>query len=74
MTEIDFKRIAPDESRVYFDGDLVGEVYGLDDPCRPGARYYVIHLIEDPRGPLRVHDRARIREVARARVASHPLW
>ena len=32
------------------------------------------HLDEDPRGPVRVHDRSRIREVAEQRIRSHPLW
>ena len=26
MTEIDFKRITPEESRIYCGGDIVGEV------------------------------------------------
>ena len=29
--------------------------------CCAGARYFVVHLEEDPRGPCRVHDRSRIR-------------
>ena len=74
MTGITFKRIAPDESRIYQDGDHVGDVYALDDPLHAGARYFVVHLDEDPRGPCRVHDRNRIRAVAESRVRSHPLW
>ena len=74
MTGIAFKRIAPDESRIYLDGDHVGDVYALDDPMREGARYFVVHLSEDPRGPCRVHDRDCIRAVAESRVCSHPLW
>ena len=74
MTGITFRRIAPDESRIYLDGDHVGDVYALDDPLCAGARYFVVHLDEDPRGPIRVHDRDRIRAVAESRVCSHPLW
>ena len=75
MTGITFKRIAPDESRIYdAAGDHVGDVCALDDPLRAGARYFVVHLEEDPRGPTRVHDRDRIRAVAKSRVCSHPLW
>ncbi len=74
MSAIAFRRIAPDVARVYCDGDHVGDVCARDDPLREGARYYVIHLDEDPRGPCRVHDRDRIREVARQRILSHPLW
>ncbi len=70
---IAFRRIAPDESRIYQDGDHVGDVYALDDPLRVGARYFVVHLDEDPRGPCRVQDRSRIREVTERLVGSHPL-
>ena len=74
MSAIAFRRIAPDESRIYQGGDPVGDVYALDDPLREGARYFVVHLDEDPRGPCRVHDRNRIREVTERLVLSHPLW
>ena len=74
MSAIAFRRIAPDESRIYRDGDHVGDVYGLDDPLRRGARYFLVHLDEDPRGPVRVHDRHRIRSVTESLVLSHPLW
>ena len=75
MTGITFKRIAPDESRIYDGaGDHVGDVYALDDPLCAGARYFVVHLEEDPRGPIRVHDRDRIREETTRLVATHPLW
>ena len=70
MSAVAFRRIAPDESRVY----SIGDVYALDDPMRKGARYFVVHLDEDPRGPSRVHDRKRIREVTEQLVLSHPLW
>ena len=75
MTGITFKRIAPDESRIHDGaGDHVGDVYALDDPLRAGARYFVVHLSEDYRGPVRIHDRDRIREGTENRVRSHPLW
>ena len=75
MTGITFRRIAPDECRICAaDGEHLGDVYGLDDPLCEGARYFVIHLDEDPRGPARVHDRSRVREVATRLVLTHPLW
>ena len=74
MSAIAFRRVAPHESRVYLNGDPVGDVLALDDPLRDGARYFVVHLDEDPRGPCRVHDRNRIREVTERLVFSHPLW
>ena len=74
MSGVSFRRVAPDESRIYQDGDHVGDVYALDDLLRAGGRYFVVHLTEDPRGPCRVHDCSRIREVTEGLVLSHPLW
>ena len=73
MSGVTFRRIAPDESRIYRQGEHVGDVYALDDLLRAGVRYFEIHLQEDPRGPVRVHDRNRIREVTERLVSSHPL-
>ena len=76
MTGITFKRIAPDESRIYDGaGDHVGDVYALDDPLCAGARYFVVHLDPKTRAGLAASTTAdRIREVTESRVASHPLW
>ena len=74
MSHITFRRIAPDEARILADGEHVGDLYRRDDILDRGAVFYVVHLDEDPRGPVRVHERARIREVAEHRVRSHPLW
>ena len=75
MTGITFKRIAPDESRIYdAAADHVGDVYALDDPLCAGARFFVVHLDEDPRGPCRIDDRDRIRAMAESLLRSHPLW
>ncbi len=60
--------------RIVLDGDHVGDVCALDDPLRKGARYFVVHLDQDPRGPCRVHNRNRIRKVTERLVFSHPFW
>ena len=75
MDEVTFKRITPRESRIYdADGDHVGDVYRHDDILVPGQVFYVLHLFDDPRGPRRVHDRGRIRDVAQYLLDSHPLF
>ena len=74
MDSITFKGVTPRESRIYSDGHHVGDVYRQDDILAPGQVFYVLHLHEDPRGPRRVHERHRIREVAERLVDSHPLW
>ena len=74
MCQVTFKRVADDESRIYnADGDHVGDVYAQDDILDPGRRVYLVHLSEDPRGFVRVHDRTRIRQIAEERLLSHPL-
>ena len=74
MSAVTFERVAPDQSRIYdAAGDYVGNVYAQDDILNPGARVFVVHLSEDPRGFVRVHDRSRVREVAEERLRSHPL-
>ncbi len=75
MDSVTFKRVTPQESRIYdVGGDHVGDVYRQDDILAPGRVYYVVHLFEDPRGPRRVHDRGRIRDVAQSLLDSHPLF
>ncbi len=75
MGSVTFKRLTPQESRIYdADGDHVGDVYRQDDILVPGQAFYVLHLFDDPRGPKRVHDRGRIRDVAQSLLDSHPLF
>ena len=74
MSHIIFKRVAPDEARIFYDGDHVGDLYCHPDILNAGRHYYIVHLSEDPRGPIRIHDRAHIREIAAHRVRTHPLW
>ena len=75
MHNVRFRRVAPDESRIYVDGDgHVGDVYAMSDPSAAGGRVYTIHLDEDYRGPTRVHDRAKIRQTAARMIDTHPLW
>ena len=75
MSHITFKRSAQDEWRVYdHDGDHVGDVFLQSDILEPGAHYFLVWLFEDPRGFVRVHDRSRVREVAKRRLDTHPFF
>ena len=71
--QITFGRASADEARIYQDGDHVGDLYRQTDILDPASSYYVIHIEEDSRGPVRVHERARIRAVAQRLVDTHPL-
>ncbi len=74
MRDITFKQVTSHESRIYQNGDCVGNVYRQDDILNPGSQHYVIHLFEDWRGPKGVHDRRRIREMAQRMVDTHPFY
>ena len=71
---VTFTRVADNEARIHdADGDHVGDLFRHPDILEAGSFYFVIHLDEDPRGPVRVHERSRIREVAQRRLDTHPL-
>ena len=71
---VTFTRVGNDEARIHdADGDYVGDLFRHPDILEPGECYFVIHLSEDPRGPVRVHERSRVREVTQELLASHPL-
>ena len=73
-TDLTFRRITPEECRIYRDGAIVGEVYRQEDILNAGRHHYVIHLSEDHRGPVKVRERHRIRAEAQRLVDTHPLW
>ena len=73
-SQITFGRVNADEACIFHDGDHVGDLYRHPDILNAGRHYYIVHLSEDPRGPIRIHDRAHIREIAAHRVRTHPLW
>ena len=51
MSQVSFKRITPTESRIFSDGDHVGDVNRQEDILNPGRHYYVVHLSETPEAP-----------------------
>ncbi len=74
MSRVTFKRIAADQANIHDeDGDCVGEVFRYPDILKPGQSIFAIHYFEDPRGPVHVSDRSRIRDQAQRRYDTHPL-
>ena len=73
MTDITFRLVSTDEADVLADGEYVGGLYRQDDILHPGTVFYVLHLSEDPRGPVRVHERHRVRATARQLLETHPM-
>ena len=74
MNTIVFRRGGPNEAAIIVDGERVGELYRQDDILCPGGQFYVAHLDEDPRGPVRIDRRSRVRHVVESMVRGHPLW
>ena len=65
MATIDMCALAPDEARIFEDGELVGEIFRDEDAFEEDAPFYTVHLSEDPHGPRRVYAREQLLETAR---------
>ena len=72
-TDLAFKLAAPDEVRVYRDGQHIGDIFKHEDILNPGQFDYLIWLVEDWRGWKRVTERSRLRETVERWVETHPL-
>ena len=64
------KRRRRTRARILGDDDWIGHLFRHPDILKPGAHYYVVHLFDDARGPIRVHDRSRVREATEDRAAA----
>ena len=74
-SQITFRRVSTDEARIYdADGDHVGDLFRHPDILNAGRHVFILHLDEDPRGPVTVNERGRVRLVAQRLIESHPLW
>ena len=73
MSHITFKRVASDEARILADGEHVGDLFRHPDILNPGRVLFIVHLEDDPRGWVRVHERHRIRDVAEHSIRTHPF-
>ena len=73
-TRIVFRKANDNEVRIYdADGDHVGDVIRQRDILCPSSSHFIIHMNEDPRGFVRVHEHSRVRETAQRLLDTHPL-
>ena len=57
-SQITFQRVSTDEARIYdADGDHVGDLFRHPDILNAGRHVFILHLDEDPRGPVTVNER-----------------
>ena len=72
--DVRFRRCGEDECTIVVYGQTVGTVTRRTDCTTPnGARFYVVHLYDDGRGPRQVDDRHQVRTVAAAMIAERDL-
>ncbi len=73
-TRIVFRKANDNEVRIYdADGDHVGDVIPQRDILCLSSSHFIIHMNEDPRGFVRVHEHSRVRETAQPLLDTHPL-
>ena len=60
--------------RIYHYGNMVGEIYRHEDLLIPGTHLFLIHLVEDHRGFVRVHDINVLHQTTRRLIDTHQLW
>ena len=65
MSEIDIAAIAPEQTRLSEDGELVAELFRDEAGFEEEPPFNVVDLTEDPRGPKRVCLRESHVETAR---------
>ena len=65
MTSIDIAAIAPEQTRLHEDGELVAELFRDEAGFEEEPPFNVVDLSEDPRGPKRIYVRESLVETAR---------
>ena len=73
MTQVIIMPLSDTESRIYMDGEHVGDVYHQADVL-DGNPAHVVHLHEDPHGWERVRNRTDVLAAAAQRIESHLYW
>ena len=73
MTPIDIAAIAPEQTRLSEDGELVAELFRDEAGFEEEPPFNVVDLTEDPRGPKRICLRESLVETARWTLDAYPV-
>ena len=73
MTPIDIAAIAPEQTRLSEDGELVAELFRDEAGFEEEPPFNVVDLTEDPRGPKRIYVRENLVETARWTVDAYQV-
>ena len=73
MSGIDIAAIAPEQTRLSEDGELVAELFRDENIFDEEPAVHVVDLSDDPRGPKRICLRESLVETARWTVDAYPV-
>ena len=73
MTRIDIAAIAPEQTRLHEDGELVAELFRDENAFDEEPAVHVVDLSDDPRGPKRVCLRGQRLDAAHWTLDAHPV-
>ena len=73
MTGIDIAAIAPEQTRLHEDGELVAELFRDENAFDEEPAVHVADLSDDPRGPKRVCLRGQRLDAARWTLDAYPV-
>ena len=73
MTGIDIAAIAPEQTRLHEDSELVAELFRDEAGFEEEPPFNVVDLTEDPRGPKRICLRENLVETARWTLDAYPV-
>ena len=73
MSGIDIAAIAPEQTRLHEDGELVAELFRDEAGFEEEPPFNVVDLTEDPRGPKRIYVRESLVETARWTLDPYPV-
>ena len=65
MSCIDIAAIAPEQTRLHEDSELVAELFRDESAFEEEPSLYVVDLSDDPAGPKRIHLREHCLDTAR---------
>lgn len=73
MPRIDIAAIAPEQTRLHEDGELVAEQFRDEATFEDEPSLFVVDLSDDPHGPRRIYLREQRHETARWTLDPRPV-
>ena len=74
MSAISYKPITRDDSLIYEDGKIIGNLYRHHDIFNPGTFSFFVHIYKDWRGAHPVPAGSSINATVNLALETHPLF